>query len=94
MIVKKLLPPQAMRGILLGMRGLVRSYVTFAIVISAVLSCSMLGSSVWELMFAVGVRYRGHQCGLSVFTATPTLHCNKCSSITVKMSLKCAGVGP
>jgi hypothetical protein len=26
--VKKLLPPQAMRGILLGMRGLVRSYVT------------------------------------------------------------------
>jgi hypothetical protein len=29
--VKKLLPPQAMRRILLGMRGLVRSYVTFAI---------------------------------------------------------------
>jgi hypothetical protein len=29
--VKKLLPPQAMRGIWLGMRGLVRSYVTFAI---------------------------------------------------------------
>jgi hypothetical protein len=30
--VKKLLPPQAMRGILLGMRGLVRSYVTLAII--------------------------------------------------------------
>jgi hypothetical protein len=29
--VKKLLPPQAMRGIWLGMRGLVRSYVTLAI---------------------------------------------------------------
>jgi hypothetical protein len=29
--VKELRPPQAMRGILLGMRGLVRSYVTFAI---------------------------------------------------------------
>jgi hypothetical protein len=29
--VKKLLPPQAMRGISLGMRGLVRSYVTLAI---------------------------------------------------------------
>jgi hypothetical protein len=31
MSVKKLLPPQAMRGILLRMLGLVRSYVTFAI---------------------------------------------------------------
>jgi hypothetical protein len=30
--VKKLLPPQAMRGILLGRRGLVRSYVTLAII--------------------------------------------------------------
>jgi hypothetical protein len=29
--VKKLLPPQAMRGIRLEMRGLVRSYVTLAI---------------------------------------------------------------
>jgi hypothetical protein len=29
--VKKLHPPQAMRGILLGMRDLVRSYVTLAI---------------------------------------------------------------
>jgi hypothetical protein len=29
--VKKLLPPQAMCRILLGMRGLVRSYVTLAI---------------------------------------------------------------
>jgi hypothetical protein len=29
--VKKLLSPQAMRGILLGMRGLVRSYVALAI---------------------------------------------------------------
>jgi hypothetical protein len=30
--VKKLLPPQAMRGIWLGMRGHVRSYVTLAII--------------------------------------------------------------
>jgi hypothetical protein len=41
-------------------------------------------------MFAVG----GHQCGMSVFTATPTYCCcNKCLSLI--MSLKCAGVlGP
>jgi hypothetical protein len=31
MSVKKLLPPQAVRGILLGMQGLVQSYVTLAI---------------------------------------------------------------
>jgi hypothetical protein len=33
--VKKFLPPQAMRGIWLGMRGLVRSYVTLAIMLWA-----------------------------------------------------------
>jgi hypothetical protein len=35
------------------------------------------------------VRCCEHGCGMSIFTATPTLHCNKCSSV---MSLKRAGL--
>jgi hypothetical protein len=36
----------------------------------------------WELL----IQCRGHQCGMSIYVATPTLHCNKCSSVI--MSLK------
>jgi ABC-type nitrate/sulfonate/bicarbonate transport system permease component len=42
--VKKLLPPQAMSGILLGMRGLVRIYVTFAIIIECFASIRCSGN--------------------------------------------------
>jgi predicted RNA-binding Zn-ribbon protein involved in translation (DUF1610 family) len=34
-------------------------------------------------------------CGMSVYVATPTLHCNKCSSITVKnVTEECGFAGP
>jgi hypothetical protein len=29
-------------------------------------------------------------CGMSVYVTTPTLYCNKCLSLTVRMSLKSA----
>jgi hypothetical protein len=33
-----------------------------------------------------------YSSGMSVYVATPTLHCNKCSSITVEMSLEGASM--
>jgi hypothetical protein len=46
--VKKLLPPQAMRGIWLGMQGLVRSYMTLSISTLDKIKCMVQNHSPWD----------------------------------------------
>jgi hypothetical protein len=74
--VKKLFPPQAMRGIWLGMRGLVRSYVTLAIPRSGhdhflpnpfqlIIHKALHGATLCSLASNNFVRYPTKNCGLT-----------------------------